>query len=234
MQVNGLLLIDKPKGWTSFDVVAKVRGVLRAEQKRLLAAGELSGAHGKPKVGHTGTLDPLATGLLVLAIGSYTKKVPELTKQDKTYEAVVKLGETSTTDDEEGEKTKVGNHEPTLQDIQTALQSFVGKSEQMPPKFSAIKVGGVKAYNAARKGQDIELKPRPIEIYSLDNLAYDCPYVRFTAHVGSGTYIRSLARDLGEMLGTGAYLTDLRRTKVGIFNLADAQQVEELNFDKLL
>lgn len=231
MQVNGLLLIDKPKGWTSFDVVAKVRGVLRAEQKRLLAAGELLGTHGKPKVGHTGTLDPLATGLLVLVIGSYTKKVPELTKQNKSYEVEVYLGATSTTDDAEGEKTAVSTRQPSEQEVRDALTSFIGESQQLPPRFSAIKVGGVKAYDAARKGKALELKPRTVHIYDIANLTYAYPYVTFTAKVGSGTYIRSLARDVGDKLGTGAYVQELRRTEVGTYHIRDAISPEDITPD---
>lgn len=224
--MDGLLLIDKPKGWTSFDVVAKVRGIIRAETKK-------QGLERKIKVGHTGTLDPLATGLLVLAVGKYTKKVPELTKQDKTYLASMTLGATSTTDDAEGELTKVGSREPTLQEIEEVLASFVGSIEQIPPQFSAIKIGGVKSYDAARKGQIVEYKPRMVTIHSITDITYDYPVVTFNAYVGSGTYIRSLARDAGEKLGTGAYLSDLRRTNVGKYKLDDALAMEDLTIEAL-
>jgi tRNA pseudouridine55 synthase len=227
MHTDGLLLVDKPKGWTSFDVVAKVRGLLRAYQKE-------QGLPGKIKVGHTGTLDPLATGLLVLAIGAYTKKVPELTKQDKTYQTDILLGATSTTDDDEGEKVFVSDQQPSLQEVQKALDSFVGDQMQMPPKFSAIKVGGVRAYDAARKGRDIELSARPVHIYSISEVIYEYPKLSLKVSVGSGTYIRSLARDVGEALGVGGYVKELRRTEVGTYSLAQAVQMDGLTIDKLL
>ena len=219
--MDGLLLIDKPKGWTSFDVVAKVRGVLRAQLKS-------QGLPYKIKVGHTGTLDPLATGLLVLAVGSYTKKVPQLTAHSKTYKAVVCLGQNSTTDDAEGQLTAGDTNQPTLALIASALQSFVGTIAQMPPQFSAIKVGGVRSYKAARQGKQLALEPRMITIYSISGITYAYPLVSFECLVGSGTYIRSLARDLGAALGTGAYLADLQRTTVGAYDLSQAVSVTGL------
>jgi len=209
--MNGLLLIDKPKGWTSFDVVAKVRGVIAAYTR----------AQGLPrvKVGHTGTLDPMATGLLVLAIGSYTKKIADLTKHDKTYLATITLGANSNTDDAEGELVTVSDKQPTLQEIQSALQTFVGEIMQVPPQFSAIKIGGVRSYKTARAGEQVALQPRPVKVFSISDIAYDYPKVSCNVHVGSGTYIRSIARDLGQKLGTGAYLSDLRRTTVGEFTI---------------
>ena len=224
--MDGLLLIDKQKGWTSFDVVAKVRGVLRADLKQ-------KGLPYKIKVGHTGTLDPLATGLLVLAIGKYTKKVPELTKHDKSYFASVKLGHTSTTDDAEGELTAGSSDQPTEQTVQKALQTFVGEISQIPPQFSAIKIGGVRSYKAARSGTEVKYEPRTVTIHSISDIKYDYPTVTFTANVGSGTYIRSLARDLGQKLGTGAYLADLRRTSVGEFNLNTAILTDDLTAAKI-
>ena len=220
--MDGLLLVDKPKNWTSFDVVAKVRGVLRADLKA-------KGLPYKIKVGHTGTLDPLATGLLVLAIGKYTKKVPELTKQNKTYIAQVTLGVTSTTDDAEGEFIATSATKPTLQQITKALHTFVGEIQQVPPQFSAIKVAGVKSYKAARDGKEVKYEPRTVTIYSISDIKYSYPHVSFTAHVGSGTYIRSMARDLGQKLGTGAYLSDLRRTTVGDFKIADSITTDEIS-----
>lgn len=218
--MDGLLLIDKPKGWTSFDVVAKVRGIIKAEMR-------LRGSLRNIKVGHTGTLDPLATGLLVLAIGSYTKKVPELTRHDKTYAASVTLGFCSTTDDAEGQLTAGSPAQPTLQAITAALQLFVGEIQQIPPQFSAIKIGGVKSYDAARKGRTVTYEPRTVTIYSISDIKYTYPTLTFACNVGSGTYIRSLARDLGAMLKTGGYLSDLRRTKVGNFDLKDALHMSD-------
>jgi tRNA pseudouridine55 synthase len=178
--MDGILLIDKPRGWTSFDVVAKVRGTLK------------HGGVPKAKVGHTGTLDPLATGLLVLVVGEYCKRAGEFSKLDKVYEAEVTLGATSTTDDDEGEKTAVSDQEP-----------------------------------------EVVLEPRPITIYEITGVNYVYPRVSFTIGVSSGTYIRSLARDLGSKLGTGAYLSGLRRTEVGKFKITNTISPEELTSDRI-
>ena len=224
--MQGILLVDKPKNWTSFDVVNYVR--------RMVA-----GAEGKKpkhtKVGHTGTLDPLATGLLVLLVGKeYTRRAQELTKLDKTYEVTMKLGEISTTGDEEGSKTVVSASVPSEQALAAVLASFVGDSMQVPPAFSAMKIDGKRAYDLARQGKAVELEARPIHIASIDFTAYTYPYVRFTAAVGSGTYIRSLVEDIGEQLGTGAYMSDLRRTRVGQFSLTDAlQNVKAMTAEQL-
>lgn len=222
--MHGLLLIDKPKGWTSFDVVAKVRGMVRTAAKE-------QGVVGKVKVGHTGTLDPMATGLLVLAIGSYTKKVPELTKQEKTYAAEVTLGHTSATDDAEGELIAGSSLVPSEQEVLNAVHSFLGEQQQVPPQFSAIKVGGVRAYASARKGKEVALQPRTVHIHTMSDIAYSYPRVRFMCHVGSGTYIRSLARDLGKKLGTGGYLSELRRTEVGAYKIEQAVTIDALSSD---
>lgn len=219
--MQGALLIDKPKTWTSFDVVNYVRKIVAAAEGK------------KPKytkVGHIGTLDPLATGLLVLLIGKeYTRKATELTKLDKTYEVTLKLGETSTTADDEGEKTAVSGTVPAEDAIQEALAAFTGQIMQTPPAFSAIKVDGKRAYDLAREGKDVKLQARPVTIYQLELTSYEYPYVRFTARVSSGTYIRSLAEDLGSHLGTGAYMSDLRRTRIDGFDIANAIVVEGLN-----
>lgn len=214
--MDGLLLIDKPKDWTSFDVVAKVRGMLKS-----------SGVT-KPKVGHTGTLDPLATGLLVLTLGTYCKRAQEFSKLDKTYEVELKLGETSSTDDEEGEKTVVSTEKPLQKAVEDVLNSFLGEIQQVPPQFSAIKIGGQRAYKLARKGNEVKMEPRAVKIYEITEVKYDYPLVTFTTKVSSGTYIRSLARDLGKQLGCGAYMTNLRRTKVGQFDVTSAQQIDSL------
>ncbi|MFO0881902.1 MAG: tRNA pseudouridine(55) synthase TruB [Candidatus Saccharimonadales bacterium] len=217
--IEGLLLVDKPAGVSSFGVVAKVRGVLRAHFgiKNI-------------KVGHTGTLDPAATGLLVLAIGTYTKRVPELLKQDKTYEVTMKLGETSTTGDKEGEITAVSNTQPTEQAVADALQAFTGQIMQTPPAFSAIKVNGQRAYNLARKGKEVVIEPRQVTIYKNELVSYEYPYVRFTSEVGSGTYIRSLVEDIGNMLETGAYMSNLRRTSIGDFSIENAVPLADIMY----
>lgn len=203
---NGLLLIDKPQEWTSFDVVNYVR--------RMVA--ELEGKKPKnTKVGHTGTLDPQATGLLVLCVGDFTKKVPELIKQDKTYQVELTLGKTSTTGDSEGEINDVSDLKPTKNKIMECVNSFIGEIEQTPPIFSAIKVNGKRAYELARAGKEVKLEPRTVKINSISDIVYDYPKVSFTADVGSGTYIRSLAEDIGQKLGAGAYMSSLRRTRIG-------------------
>jgi len=217
-RMNGILLIDKPKGWTSFDVVAKIRGQIKRE----------TGLK-KPKVGHAGTLDPLATGLLTILVGDYCKKAQEYTKLDKTYEVEIKLGETSTTDDEEGEKQKINDKKPSLTDVQAVVNSFQGEISQTPPAFSAIKVNGKRAYKLAREGKSVELEPRRVTIHNITDIEYDYPYLKFTAEVSSGTYIRSLARDIGKKLGTGAYMSNLRRTSVGKFSIKNASAISDLS-----
>lgn len=208
-----ILLIDKPKGWTSFDVVAKVRGMLHEK-----------------KVGHAGTLDPNATGLLVIGTGLDTKKLGELTKNTtKTYEAEVFLGETRDTDDIEGKITSKNEQIiPTLNQVNSVLETFIGESEQIPPAFSAIKMKGKKAYELARKGKEVIMEPRKVNIYSIKLVSYEYPILKFTCIVGSGTYVRSLARDIGKKLSTGAYLSDLRRTKVGQYTVQKAVTLQEL------
>lgn len=225
--MDGLLLIDKPAGWTSFDVVNKVRRMVQQ------AYADSTNRKRFP-VGHTGTLDPLATGLLVLLLGSYTKRAMELTKLDKVYKVTMQLGVTSTTGDEEGEKTPQSDLCPSAAAISAVLPKFTGSLMQTPPTFSAIKVNGKRAYELARKGQTPELQPRPVHVYSLQLDEYVYPYVHFTAHVSSGTYIRVLVEDLGRELGVGAYMSALRRTKVGSFRLEDAMRVEQLRPELLL
>jgi len=214
-----MLLIDKPSGWTSFDVVNFVRkqvAVIEGKKPK------------NTKVGHTGTLDPLATGLLVLLIGKdYTRRATELTKLDKVYEVTMKLGETSSTGDAEGEKTIVSSKQPTLTDVEDALANFTGEIMQTPPIFSAMKINGQRAYKLAREGKEVRLEARPVHIYKNVLTKYEYPYVYFATEVGSGTYVRSLVEDLGEALGTGAYMSDLRRIQVGSFFVADAHQVTD-------
>lgn len=223
--MEGILLVDKPSGWTSFDVVNYVR--------RMVAG--LEGK--KPKhvrVGHTGTLDPLATGLLVILVGkAYTRRAQELTKVDKTYEVVMKLGQTSTTGDEEGDKIAGSDEQPSLDSVQDALQTFTGRIMQVPPLYSAMKVDGKRAYQLAREGKEFQLEARPVTIHEILFQAYEYPFVRFTTSVGSGTYIRSLVEDIGRELNTGAYMTALRRTQVGNFSIEDAREVTSLSAETL-
>jgi tRNA pseudouridine55 synthase len=222
--MNGKLLVDKPREWTSFDVVNYVR--------RMVAT--IEGKKPKQvKVGHTGTLDPLATGLLVLLVGNYTKRAAEFSGLDKTYEGTMKLGETSTTGDEEGEKTIVSSKQPTLVELQTVPQKFLGSITQIPPGYSAIKVNGKRAYKLARAGKTVELEPRPVQIHRLELGDYLYPEVHFVTEVSSGTYVRSLVEDMGKELQTGAYMTSLRRTSVGSFSVADALGVTSLTPEHL-
>ncbi len=209
--IDGILLVDKPRDWTSFDVVAKIRGLLKAQTGK------------KIKVGHTGTLDPLATGLMIVVVGSYCKRAQEFSKLDKTYQVTMKLGETSTTGDEEGTKIQVATHVPTETQIKNAIMEFVGTVEQVPPAFSAIKVDGKRAYKLAREGIEPKLEPRSVTIHKIVLQDYDYPFASFVADVGSGTYIRSLVQDIGAKLGTGAYLSSLRRVSVGSFKISNAK-----------
>lgn len=219
--MRGFILIDKPKGWTSFDAVNKVR--------RMIEGAGLNHTNRKRfPVGHTGTLDPMATGLLVLLLGEDTRRAQELTKLDKTYDVTMRLGQTSTTGDEEGEKQDVSDNAPSKDAIERALAQFVGTTMQMPPKFSAIKVNGKRAYKLAREGKEVKLEARPVTMSRLELTEYSYPFVKFTADVSSGTYIRSLVEDLGTVLDTGAYMSDLRRTKVGAFDISDAISPETM------
>ena len=208
--MDGILLVDKPASWTSHDVVAKVRSLLKKESGQ------------KIKVGHTGTLDPFATGLLILVIGSYTKRAAEFSKMDKTYEAELTLGATSTTGDTEGEITPKSAQKPSEQAIREVLGQFEGQIMQTPHAYSAVKVGGQRAYSLARQGKEVKLEPRQVTVYRLEVLGYRYPKLKIVTEVSSGTYIRSLAEDIGEKLGTGAYLSTLRRTSVGSFQVTAA------------
>ena len=211
-----IILVDKPAGISSFGVVAKVRGFLKAKFGH------------KVKVGHTGTLDPFATGLLIILSGKMTKKSNEFLKLDKEYEATLKLGFVSNTGDVEGELTKVRDDlVPTRDEIEGALESFVGVISQTPPKYSAIKINGVRAYKLARKNQDFEIPSREVTIYGIEIMSYKYPELSLRCKVSSGTYIRTLAEDIGKELGTGAYLTALRRTQVGEYNVNDAVKLEQ-------
>lgn len=213
---DGILLIDKPSGMTSFGVVARVR-------RRL---SEVAGR--KVKVGHTGTLDPFATGLMILVVGKECKNAATYSKLDKVYEATIRLGETSSTGDPEGEIAAVSNTVPDIEAVTAALHAHSGQIEQTPPIYSAIKINGQRAYKLARKGEEIEIPKRMVTIHSLDLIDYTYPELRIRTHVSSGTYIRSLASDLGEALGTGAYVTTLRRTRIADYDIADAQMIESI------
>lgn len=250
--MDGILLVDKPVGWTSFDVVNKVRHVLRSHQPPVSSRqsggqatedNRLATPAHRVRVGHTGTLDPLATGLLVILVGSYTKKAPEFTKLDKVYEVTMKLGETSSTGDSEGiispfpgwhpgnksKQTYFGRSSELCQKLTEVMKKFEGEISQTPPAYSAIKINGQRAYKLARAGKEVKLEPRKVKVYSIQLTAYSYPEVKFTAKVSSGTYIRSLAEDIGKELGTGAYMTALRRTEVGKFKIEQATDPNDKN-----
>ena len=205
-----IIFVDKPSGMSSFGAVARVRRILTEQEGH------------KVKVGHTGTLDPFATGLLILLAGKATKKAPELTKLDKEYEATIRLGATSSTGDPEGE-VAIMDEKPAISrtEIEAVLQKFIGEIEQTPPAFSAIKVNGQRAYKLARAGKEVEIPTRKVQIFSIDILDYESPFLKIRTHVGSGTYIRTLAEDIGKELGCGAYTVELRRTKIADYDIAE-------------
>lgn len=204
---DGLYLFDKSQGMSSFGAVHQVRIKLKE-------------IHGKKiKVGHCGTLDPLATGLLILVSGKLTKRAGELTKMDKIYEAEATLGSSSNTYDSEGKLIPVSTRKPSLSEVKTQLNKFIGQIEQTPPAFSAIKINGQRAYKLAREGREVEIPSRQVEIYSIKLNNYSYPKVKSTVHVSSGTYIRSLIDDLGKNLEVGAHMTALRRTSIGKYKL---------------
>lgn len=216
--MDGYILIDKPTGISSFGVVARVRGIISQTLGR------------KVKVGHTGTLDPAASGLMILVIGSYCKRAAEFSRLDKTYEAELTLGTVSTTADSEGELTTRSTHVPAKADIMEALNKFTGEINQTPPAFSAIKINGRRAYKLARAGKTVEMKSRKAVIYQLQFINYQYPKLCIMTRVSSGTYIRSLAIDIGESLGTGAYLSALCRTRIASFDIKDAVQLGRIDF----
>lgn len=216
---HGFLIVNKPEGLTSFDVVAKVRRALRLAE---LAA---RGKKVEVKVGHLGTLDPVATGVLVLAVGEATKLIEYWMGADKVYEAEFELGKVSDTYDREGKmevKDEAAARQVTREQIEQALHAFVGEIDQVPPAFSAVKIKGERAYALARRGEKVELKARKVMVHSIGIQGFHSPLLMLKVHCGAGTYLRSLAHDLGNVLGCGAYMSDLVRTAVGPFTLAQA------------
>lgn len=222
--MNDILLVDKPAGWTSFDVVAKIRGAIRAAY----ASKGLKPTKRQLRVGHAGTLDPFATGLLVILLGDACARSNEFLKVDKVYEATIRLGSTSSTGDSEGELTGVSGVEPSEEVVVQILEDFTGQITQTPPIYSAIKIDGERAYKLARKGKEVEMPSRQVTIYSIELLGYEYPDVRIRTQVSSGTYIRSLAEDIGSALGTGAYCAELRRTKSGDLSIDNARSLDEV------
>lgn len=213
--MNGLLVIDKPGGMTSRDAVNRVQCWFPR----------------KTKIGHTGTLDPLATGVLVVCVGAATRLADYVQAMGKTYHSRFRLGATSTTDDADGAVTETGAGSVTSEAIDTALSRFVGVIEQMPPAFSAMKVDGKRAHALARTGAEVVLKARPVRVDTIRLTAYEWPWLDVEIDCGKGTYIRSIARDLGAALGVGGMVQTLRRTRVGPFMAEQGVGVEEKSAD---
>jgi len=210
--LHGYLVIDKPAGWTSFDVVARARRLL-----------------GEKRIGHAGTLDPAATGVLPLAVGMATKTLEFLNDASKTYLAEITFGIETDSHDIEGRVTRTaGTEELTADGIEAALACFRGPGEQVPPMHAAIKVGGQKLYDLARRGEEIPRSPRPVTFHDLEMLEWSPPAATLLVDCSKGTYIRALARDLGTALGTGAYLSNLVRLRAGPFHLCQAVTIDEL------
>ena len=215
-----VILVDKPAGISSFGVVARVRRYLTKQTGH------------RVKVGHCGTLDPFATGLLILVSGKFTRRAGEFSGLDKVYRATIRLGATSTTGDPEGEITDHQVAElPTLDEVQRVLADFTGKITQTPPAYSAIKINGQRAYHLARAGREVEMPSRQVTIHWIKLLSYDYPNLVIETKVSSGTYIRSLAVDIGQALNTGAYTTELRRLSIGDYRVGDAKQLTDFSSD---
>ncbi len=209
--ISGVLVVDKPVGLTSHDVVQIIRKGTNIR-----------------RAGHTGTLDPRASGVLVVLIGPAVRLSEYVSASDKRYQAVIRLGETTDTYDSEGRVTSTSPVEISEEQFVEALQQFVGEIEQVPPPYSAVKVQGRRAYEMAREGEEVDLQPRKIKVYSLELLEWAPPEAVIDIHCSSGTYIRSLANDLGKVLGCGAHLVGLRRTRSGRFTLRDAVPLRKL------
>lgn len=207
------ILIDKPSGWSSFDVVKKIRNILRIK-----------------KVGHAGTLDPMATGLLVVLIGDATKDFNVFQTYEKVYSAEITFGATTDTYDKEGTQVSVYTDEIVLEkeQLESVLQKYTGTFLQKPPAHSALKINGKPAYTRARQGEMFEIQPREVTVYAAKLVSIEGSTITVEYTVSSGTYIRSLAHDLGEVLGYGAYLSSLRRTRIGSYRIENAQTIEEL------
>jgi tRNA pseudouridine55 synthase len=218
MKVEGIFTINKPLGISSQRAVQIVKYWARRKT-----------GNNKIKVGHAGTLDPLASGVLVMAVGrKYTSQIDKIVSSEKEYIADVTLGQNSSTDDAEGEKTVVNkDKKPTVQEIKNVLKEFVGNIEQTPPTYSAIKIDGQEAYKRVRRGEKVEMKKRKVHIKNIEIISYEYPNLKISVTCGKGTYIRSLARDVGENLKTGAYLSGLIRTRVGEYKLEDAKNIKD-------
>lgn len=214
-EIGEVLLIDKPLEWTSFDVVGKIRNAMKPQ---------------KIKVGHAGTLDPLATGLLILCTGKKTKTIDQIQGQEKEYSGTITLGATRPSYDMETEIDEYFDiSQLTEEAIREAAKTFVGDIQQLPPAHSAIRVGGERLYKKARRGEVVELKPRSVSIESFDIKEINLPHISFNVVCSKGTYIRSLAYDLGKALNNGGYLSSLKRVRIGAYHVNDAYSVPELD-----
>lgn len=207
--MNDILLIDKPSGITSFDVIRKLRRQL-----------------GIKKMGHAGTLDPLATGLLIIATGKATKEINSYMNLDKEYEGLVEFGKTSNTYDADGILTERPLKNISREEFEKILTQFTGEIKQMPPIFSAKKINGQRAYDLARKGLEVKLEARLVKINRIEIIEWNWPLVRLRISCGKGTYIRSLAHDIGETIGCGGYIKELRRTAIGEFKVENANKID--------
>ena len=216
-QEGEVLLVDKPLYWTSFQLVNKLRWLVKTQLKIK-----------KIKVGHAGTLDPLATGLMIICTGKKTKEIDQYQAAEKEYIATIKLGATTPSyDGETVENYFYGTQHINDDLIQKTILTFLGNIQQYPPIFSAIKVGGKKLYESARKGVEVEIKARSISIKELEILNIDMPYVQFRVTCSKGTYIRSLAFDIGKALNSGAWLYKLQRTKIGVYSVENAIHIQD-------
>jgi tRNA pseudouridine55 synthase len=213
-----ILLVDKPLGWTSFDVVNKIRSTI----KQTLDIKKI-------KVGHAGTLDPLATGLLIICTGKFTKKIDSFQGQDKIYVGSMYLGATTPSFDKETEVNQTFNTASiTKQQLTKTVVQFIGKIEQTPPIYSAVKVDGKRAFNYARKDKEVKLKSRQVTIHQFDLLNFELPEIDFLVACSKGTYIRALVNDFGAALNNGAYMSSLRRTAIGEYSVNNAYSVDEI------
>ena len=223
-----IILLDKPLDWTSFQAVNKLKYKLKNEFN----------LPKKFKIGHAGTLDPRATGLLIVCTGKFTKKIPEIQDAPKEYLTEIKIGVQTESYDTEKPEILYRDFSHISEDfIKETLEKFLGEIDQKPPVFSAIKIDGNRAYDLARKGEEVEMKSRKTTIHYLNNIEIDLPFVRFTVGCSKGTYIRSLAHDIGQALEVGAYLTNLRRTKIGDYSVENASSEileNEFRFNKAL
>lgn len=224
--MDKIVLVDKPQGWTSFDVVAKIRGRLRA----LYLAQGIKPTKRQLKVGHAGTLDPFATGLLIILLSDATKQADKFLKLDKTYEFTAVLGATSTTGDPEGEIVENNDSMAVSKaEIEAVLEKLIGVVTQTPPIYSAIKIDGKRAYKLAREGKEVEMPARQVCINRLVLTSFEYPTLKCICDVSSGTYIRTLVEDIGKSLGTGAYCSQLRRTKIGDKSIKQAKTIDNID-----